>query len=60
MNTWQQWANGQPIAPDRIEHAARALHVDAGRNPQLRALRDTLPVQPTIARTELFPELSID
>ena len=60
LDTWQHWANGETIPTDRLEHAAHALHTDAARSPQLRALRDTLPLQPTIARTEIGPELSID
>jgi hypothetical protein len=60
LDTWQQWANGAAISPGRLEHAAQALSMDAGRSPQLRALCDTLPIQPAIARVEIGPELSID
>ena len=60
LDTWQHWANGHTIPTDRLEHAAHTLHADAARSPQLRALRDTLPVPAPIARTEIGPELSID
>ena len=60
LNTWHHWANGQKIPTDRLEHAAQTLHEDAAHSPELRALRDTLPVPSGIARTEIGPELSID
>jgi hypothetical protein len=60
LDTWQQWASGHTITPDQLEHAAHTLSADGRRNPQLRALRDTLPVQPEHPRPELGLELSID
>ncbi|MCU1389818.1 MAG: hypothetical protein JWL72_3156 [Ilumatobacteraceae bacterium] len=60
LETWGLWANGQTVPTDQLEHAALTLHADAGRSAQLRALRDTLPIPPDNARTELGPELSID
>jgi len=59
LDTWRHWANGHTIQPDRLEHAAHTLHADAARSPQLRALRDTLPVPAAIVRAEVVPELSI-
>ncbi len=60
LDTWQDWANGQTMPTDRLEHAARTLHADAALSPQLRALGETLPVPAAIARAEVVPELSID
>ncbi len=54
LDTWEEWANGQTVPTDQLEHAALTLHADATHSAQLRALRDTLPIPAAITR-ELGP-----